>query len=128
MPHLQHRLSRNDGFTLVELLVVIVVIGVLLAIAIPSYVGFKERASSRAAQADIRAALPTAEAYHSNQPSPTYVGMDLAALRVIDPGLSTHLIEPSGLSATDYCIGAAVSGIEWSVDRALVWHENTDCS
>ena len=92
--------SEESGFTLIELLVVLVIIGILLAIAVPSYLGFKKRAEKQASNANVRSAIPAAEAFYSD--NGTYVGMDTAALKAIDQGLATLTV--TGTSATGYTL------------------------
>jgi len=101
------RRSENEGgFTLIELLVVIIIIGILLAIAVPSYLGFRDRANTSAAQSNVRAAVPAVEAYYSS--NSTYSGMTIAALKSIDAGLGSVAV--GSLTASSYCISSTVSG------------------
>ena len=114
LKRIQARLDGNteQGFTLIELLVVIIIIGILLAIAVPSYLGFRDRAANNAMKANLRAALPSAEAYYADNGS--YTGMTKAALTAIDGGISTTLTVASA-SAAAYCLADTDGSHPWSV-------------
>lgn len=58
--------GAEGGFTLIELMVVLLIMAILLAIAIPTFLGVKGGAQNRAAQSDLTNAITSAKAYYTN--------------------------------------------------------------
>ena len=91
------RRTGQEGFTLIELLVVVIIIGLLAAIAIPAFLGQRNKANDAAAKSLVRNGATAMEAYFSD--GNTYVGADATKLRAIEPNIAW--VATGGLAAND---------------------------
>jgi len=106
--------AGDSGFSLIELMMVIVMIGVLAVIAFPSFLGQREHAWEATARSDLRNAATAAELF-ANAHQGSYSGMDLATLRMSVYGLRVspnNTLDPVSITGpgTTYSITCRNSG------------------
>ncbi|HSM02408.1 MAG TPA: prepilin-type N-terminal cleavage/methylation domain-containing protein, partial [Acidimicrobiia bacterium] len=71
---------HDDGFTLIELMVVVMIIAVLIAIAIPSFLGFRKSTQDRSAQSEVRRVLLAEKEFWLENGEYTQSAADISAL------------------------------------------------
>ena len=93
---LRARRDRDDeqGFTLIELMVVVLIIAILIAIAIPTFLGARQRAQDKAAQSSLRNGLTAAKTVYTDNED--YTAITAADLADTEPSLTFTLGASSG--------------------------------
>jgi len=117
---LRERSNGEGGFTLVELLVVMLILGLLAAIAIPSFFNQRDKAKDADAKAGVRTAQTAIESYATDNGG-SYLAATAADLEAIESTLTdVDLQDPTGLADDAYTVTVIAEDTEneFSITRA----------
>ncbi|MEW6582525.1 MAG: prepilin-type N-terminal cleavage/methylation domain-containing protein [Actinomycetota bacterium] len=110
---LRRRAKENKGFTLIELLVVVIVIGLLAAIAMPAFLGQRDKASDASAKSLLRNGATALEAYFAD--GETYAGADATNLGAIEPNVAWVAAGAAAAAKSDQVELAVVGADEYEL-------------
>ena len=103
-------IGEDAGFTLIELMVVLLILAILLAIAIPTFLGVTSGANDRAAQSNLNTALTTAKTAET-QNNQTYTGLTAASLHANEPSITFDAGATTGQGDVSVYVSSDGNGI-----------------
>src|SRR5882762_1814089 len=109
--------NKQQGFTIVELLIVIVVIGILAGLVITTFTGIQQRARNTERQTDIKAIHGQVEAYYAqNGRYPTLTNLNDSTWRTANmKGLDPEALKDPKGSAQTLVAAPAASAYAYAV-------------
>lgn len=116
---MEHFSDISEGFTLIELMIVVAIIGVLAAIAIPNFILYQCKAKQSEAKYNLGAVRTTEEAYFASYDMYT---TSLSAIGFATKGTSNYSIIISVPTSTTF-LATATATLQGRNDR---WTMNQD--
>lgn len=104
--------NEDEGFTLIELMVVVLIIAILIAIAIPTFLGAREKAQDRGAQSSLRNGLTAAKVLYADDGS--YVSATPAGLLAVEPSLTFAAAAVASTGANNISVAVSVDNATFS--------------
>jgi type IV pilus assembly protein PilA len=136
MNKMRKRGEEDRGFTMIELLVVVVIIGILVAIAVPVYLNYRKGAANKSAASDVRGSVTAIEQYYTENSNvypasqATMLGQGVSMVFTGAAGNQTVTVSPGNqLAYASYSTAAPVNAAfkvcGWSADAKTTYYYNS---